>query len=183
MPKIVAKVRKLCHLSAMAGNIRALVSTLLAAEKTIEGTPDWRAAGNGDEMRLLLPVFVDGRSTQATVEIDAYPNAPVERFRIMLNLEKCIWRIDFNEYEQHLNPIDTWSEITPSSFREPHYHSWSDNQRYCTSSSLPKKLLIARPLPEKIRQFSSAFRWFCGEVKIAQPPSLMLSLPQRTKLL
>lgn len=167
----------------MAGNIRALVSELLAADKTLEGTADWRPIGRGDEVRLLLPVFIDGRSTQATVEVDAYPNAPVARFRIMLNVEKCIWRIDFTEYEQHVNPVDTWHEITPYAFREPHFHAWSDNERYCTANSLPKKLLIARPLPPKIRQFSAAFRWFCDKVKIAQPPSIMPNLPQRTKLI
>ena len=167
----------------MAGQtVAALVDSLIAAEKMLGGEPDWRPAGNGDEMRLILPVFIGGTSTDASVEVNAYPNAATLAFRIMLRVEKCVWRIDHTDWEMHVNPVDTFTSITPNSFREPHYHSWADNRRFCSTSSLPSRLKIARPLPLKIRGFDAAFRWFCGEVKIDQPPSNMVSLPQRTRL-
>lgn len=166
----------------MAG-VAELIDRLLEADKTLDGEPDWRHVGNGDENRLILPLFVGARSTNASVEIDAYPNAPVLRFRIMLNVEKCVWRVDHTEYELHVNPIDTFRLITPKSFTEPHYHSWADNRRYCTQNSLPSRPKIARPIPTNIRGFDAVFRWFCSEVKIAQPPSGMVYLPSRTRLM
>lgn len=164
-------------------SVAALIDQTLAADKSVEGRPDWQRLGNGDEMRLVLPVFVGARSTDASVEIDAYPNAPGLQFRILLNVEKCVWRVDFTDYELHVNPVDTFTSITPHSFTEPHYHSWLDNRRYCTQSSLPSKLKIARPLAKNLRAFDAVFRWFCGEVNIAQPPSNMVILPSRTRLI
>jgi hypothetical protein len=168
----------------MAGqSVAALVDALIAADKTLEGQPDWRPAGNGDEQRLILPIFIDGTSTEASVEINAYPNAADLAFRVMLRVEKCVWRIDYTDWELHVNPVDTFSTIDPYSFTEPHFHSWADNRRYCTVASLPSRLKIARPLPARFRGFDAAFRWFCGEVNIAQPPSGMVYLPQRTRLI
>jgi hypothetical protein len=164
-------------------SVAALIDSLLAAEKSLEGFPDWQAVGNGDEERLVLPVFVGSKSTDASVEIDAYPNAPVLRFRILLNVEKCVWRIDYTDFEPHVNPVDTFSTISPYSFTEPHFHSWSDNRRYCTQNSLPSKLKIARPIPPNLRSFDAVFRWFCGEVNIDQPASNMVYLPRRTRLI
>jgi len=168
----------------MAGqNILALVDALIQAEKTLGGAPDWQQVGNGDEERLVLPIFVDGVSSNASVEIKAYPNSAILRFRVMLLVGKCIWRIDHTEYEQHVNPIDTFSTVTPPSFTCPHFHSWADNRRYCTSANLPSKLKIARPLETHHRSFDAVFRWFCGEVNIAQPHASMVYLPARTRLM
>lgn len=163
--------------------VAALVDELIAAEKTIEGEPDWRRVGNGDEQRLVLPLFVDGVSTNAAIEVDAYPNASSLQFRIMLRVEKCVWRIDYTDWERHVNPLDTISEIPTLSFKEPHFHSWKDNRRYCTMASLPSRLRVARPLSAGFRGFDAAFRWFCSEVNIVQPPSGMVYLPARTRLM
>lgn len=164
-------------------SVAVMVDRLLAAEKSLQGFPDWQPIGNGDERRLILPVFLGAQSTDASVEIDAYPNAPVLRFRILLNVEKCVWRVDHTDYKLHVNPVDTFSTIEPYSFTEPHYHSWLDNRRFCTQSSLPSRLKIARPLPPNMRTFDAVFRWFCGEVNIAQPTSDMVYLPRRTRLI
>ncbi len=174
----------ICHALNMAGvDVKKLVDELLSADKTLEGVPNWEQSSNIQEYRLTFPVFIDGRSTEAFVEINAYPNAPSLRFRILFIIEKCVWRIDHTEYERHINPIDTFNNIQPSSFLCPHYHSWEDNRRYCTKSSLPKRLMIGRPLPENIKQFDAAFRWFCGKINISQLPSGMVELPLRTTLL
>jgi hypothetical protein len=45
-------------------SVAALIDSLLAAEKSLEGFPDWQAVGNGDEERLVLPVFVWARKAQ-----------------------------------------------------------------------------------------------------------------------
>jgi hypothetical protein len=173
-----------CHaIGMMGGNAQKLVDDLLQANKTLEGVPSWEKANNTEEYRLLFPVFVNGSSTDATVEIDAYPNASLLRFRIMFNIGKCAWRIDYTEYETHVNPADTFSSITPFRFTCPHYHSWEDNRRYCTNSAMPSRLKVARPLPDNIRQFDAAFRWFCGEINISQLPPNMVELPLRTTLI
>jgi len=123
-------------------SIAVLVDDLMAAEKTLEGEPDWRPAGNGDEMRLILPLFIKGASTNASVEINGYPNAESLAFRVMLRVEKCVWRIDHTDWELHVNPVDTFNQISPCRFTEPHFHSWADNRRYCTAASIPSKSLI-----------------------------------------
>lgn len=168
----------------MAGEpIAQLIDAMIASEKTLGGSPDWRSAGNNaGEWRLRIPLFIEGESCGVDVEINAYPDSGTNHFRIMLNAEKCIWRIDFNHFETHQNPQDSWGAYGVR-FREPHFHSWAANRRYATHSSLPAKLKIAQPLPTTIRQFDTVFRWFCGEVNIVQPPVNMITLPGRTRLI
>jgi len=164
----------------MAG-VGDLIDEMMAAEKSLGGVPKWQAAQRG-ELRLLVPLQIDGVSCGAHVEVDAYPNIDTLRFRVMIFAPKCVWRIDYTTGEPHVNPLDVPSDIDQGPFDQPHYHAWADNRRFCTQNSLPETLPVARLLPP-IRQFDATFRWFCGETNITQPPAGMVELPARTQLL
>lgn len=161
--------------------IAEIVDDLLRAEKVLAGVPDWHPQGHRGEHRLVMPVQIDGQGTACDLEVNAYPNIRDLRFRIMLRMPQCFWRVDYVDDEPHVNPFDTWSECHPS-FTEPHYHSWADNRRFATHAKLPDPLQVARLLPVEFRSFDATFRWFCAETNIAQPPSGMVYLPQRNRL-
>lgn len=154
----------------------------MRAEKTLAGRPDWREVGHRGEHRLVMPVMIDNRPTSAELEINAYPNIRDLRFRVMLRLPQCIWRLDYVDDEHHVNPMDCW-DACGYAFSEPHYHSWDDNRRFAKPASPPDPMPVARVLPSQIRQFDGAFRWFCGETNIAQMPPGMIELPPRNRLL
>lgn len=161
-----------------------LIDDLLRAEKTLGGIPDWRPVGHRGEHRQLIPLLIDGVDTSAHVELNAYPFILDElRYRIMIFAPKCIWRVDYVTDEQHLNPFDCLAGIPQGLFCEPHYHSWSDNRRFAKANSLPDALPVARIFEAPFRNFDRAFRWFCGETNIGQPPAGMIELPTRTRLL
>ena len=162
-------------------NVADLIDDLLAAEKTLGGTPTWQPVHRG-ELRLLVPLLIDGVGCGADIEIDAYPNVDELRFRVMIFAPKCVWRIDYTDGEPHVNPLEIAADIPQGPFDQPHYHAWADNRRFCTQNSLPDKLHVARILPP-IRQFDATFRWFCAETNIAQPPAGLIELPPRTQLL
>jgi hypothetical protein len=168
-------------LAQMAG-VGELIDQMLAAEKTLGGVPSWQGAQRG-ELRLIIPLEIEAVSCGAHLEIDAYPNQDPLRFRIMIYSPKCIWRVDFTTGEPHVNPLDSPPDIPKRQFDRPHYHSWADNRRYCTQNGLPDRLSIARLVPDNLRSFDSTFRWFCGETRIAQPPTGLIELPPRTALL
>jgi hypothetical protein len=161
--------------------IAQLVDSLLGAQKSLAGDPDWREVGHRGEHRLVLPLFIGGRTCPLDLEINGYPNIRDLRFRIMLRMPQCIWRIDYVDDELHVNPPEDWPACGVS-FTEPHYHTWQDNRRFASHSQVPDPLLVARILPPQLRSFDGVFRWFCDETNIAQPPSSMVYLPARNRL-
>ena len=165
----------------MAGTpIAQIVDDLLSAPKVLAGNPDWHEVGHRGEHRLVMPIQIDGQGTNVDFEVNAYPNIRDLRFRIMLRMPQCIWRVDYVDDEPHVNPFDSWSECGES-FCEPHYHSWADNRRFATHAKLPEPLPVARILAG-FRGFEATFRWFCGETNIGQPRSGVVDLPQRNRL-
>jgi hypothetical protein len=99
---------------------------------------------------------------------------------------RAIWRMDFDPTETHLNPrTPRRRETDPprSLISGPHYHAWEDNRRFATMTSLPPKLRNARILPERLRSFDEAFRWFCAETNIAVSYDDIPELPKRDTLL
>lgn len=162
--------------------IISVIDRLMAAKKTLAGTPVWREVGSNGEARLVIPLSIGEQISPAVLEVNAYPNIRDLRFRIMVRSEQCLCRVDFVFDEPHVNPVDVWQDCGRI-FTEPHYHSWADNKRYATHSRLPDPLPVARVLPTAIRQFDAAFRWFCTDLNIDQPPTGMIELPLRSKLL
>ena len=165
-------------------HVATLIDNLIAARKEIGGIPDWRPTDTDpSEFRLVMPLTIDGVSTGSHLEIISYPNATPVRFRTLLVAEKCVARIDYVFDEPHVNSFDRPHDLLEFDFCEPHYHSWSDNKRFCTRLSLPERLQNARILPTSARSFDSVLRWFCAELNIEQPPNGLIALPMRTTLI
>ena len=165
-------------------SVSRLVDDLIAAEKEIGGHPDWQHTEyDPTELRMLMPLLIDGVSSGAQIEVKSYPSITPMKFRLMLIMEKCIFRIDFVVDETHTNSLDRPSDLYITMIRGPHYHSWYDNKRFCTQSTLPDRLKNARVVPADLRTFDNVFRWFCGELNIVQPPPGYVDLPRRTTLL
>lgn len=162
--------------------IVSVIDRLLAAKKTLAGAPEWSEVRFNGEARLVMPLSIGEQISSAVLEVNAYPNIRDMRFRIMVRLEQCLCRLDYVFDEPHVNPFDVWRDCGRS-FCEPHYHRWADNKRYATRLELPDPLRVARVLPPTIRQFDAAFRWFCSDLNIDQPPSGMIELPPRSRLL
>jgi hypothetical protein len=163
--------------------IAELINDLLAARKTIEGVPRWEEGPYVGKERLLMPLYVEGASGNVDLIITAYPYAGHSRFRVMLCAPKCVWRTDCTIDEPHFNSFDRPADLEEVYFCEPHYHSWSDNRRFCTMQGLPDKLPNARKMPTEVRSFDSCLRWFCGQTNIEQPAAGMITLPPRRRLL
>lgn len=162
--------------------IAAIIDDLLAAKKTLIGSPVWQNPYSSSEDRLLLPLQVDGVSTGADLTISAYPNIRPLSYRMMICAPKCIWRVDYVYDEHHINSFERPIDLKEFSFCEPHYHAWPDNRHFCTYSTLPDRLPNARIMPN-LRSFDSCLRWLCGETNIEQPPCGLIDLPPRRVLL
>lgn len=161
-----------------------LVDDLIAAPKEIAGSPSWKPTEfDPSEMRMVLPLLIDGVQTSAHVEIKAYPMAETLKFRILLIMEKCVFRVDFSRDEHHVNSYDAPADLAGLPLAGPHYHAWADNKRFCSRSSLPDKLHNARLLPSTCQTFDNVVRWVCGVLNIAQPRIGLIDLPRRTMLL
>jgi len=112
--------------------IAELIDELLAAEKTLGGTPDWQPGPYEGEERLVIPLRVNGVSAAAALIITGYPYIGHTKFRIMLCAPKCVWRIDYATDEHHVNSFNRPPDLLEYDFCEPHYHAWPDNRRFCT---------------------------------------------------
>jgi hypothetical protein len=128
---------------------------------------------------------MDGQTCGLRLTVKAYPAAPQLQFRIILALKTAIWRVDFShDDDAHPNSLNAPADIRGALIEGPHFHAWSDNRRFGSAKSLPSKLQNARQLHTNIRNFESAFRWFCGETKIVGiDHSGIPDLPPRTELL
>ena len=161
---------------------RADIDGLLAARKAISGEPNWQDTYY-NEARLIMPLVVDEVSCGADLEIISYPLDGHTRFRVMICAPRCIWRIDHVTDEPHVNSFNRPNDLAEADINGPHYHSWPDNRRFATHSSLPDRLENARVLPAGLQTFDSTLRWFCGETNIEQPPTGLIVLPSRMRLL
>ena len=163
--------------------VAELITVLLAANKTMYGEPSWQDDPDAGHSRILVLLRIDGESTLADLTIMAYPLEGHNKFRIMINAPKCVWRVDAVSNEPHVNSLDRPPDLEDHVICEPHYHAWVDNKRFCSERSLPNSLLNARILPTEVRSFDNALRWFCGQTNIAQPAHGLISLPPRTRIL
>lgn len=164
-------------------SIAHLIDDLLSLSKSLGGIPQWRDMNAQDQFRLVVPVALDGKSTGLTICITARPNTEPLRFTITLNYNSCIFRIDWCEDDVHTNPFKIQPDISGVAIVGHHFHSWSDNKRFCTKNSLPKTLKVARKLSTEIDTFEGALAWMCQETKIQPPAPGLITLPPRTRLL
>ena len=162
-------------------SIAKVIDDLLAVRKTFTGEPDWRDI-YPHESRLVMPLHIDGVSSGADLRISAYPFIGDSKFRILLCVPRCVWRVDHVTDEWHFNSFNRPADLEEESFCQPHYHAWADNRRFCAYATLPDRLENARILLKSL-SFDSVLRWFCGETNIEPPRKGAIVLPQRKKLL
>lgn len=163
-------------------DLREVVDRLLQVPKELTGVGSWEPASHEGDVRMALPLIVEGEISDAMVTIIAYPRAPTIRFRLVLTYIRAIWRVDYTDDELHVNSANRPHDLTDWQIMGPHYHSWQDNRRFARHNSLPIKLRNARFLPNNVRTYDNAFRWFCGNTGIL-PPASVPELPPRDTLL
>jgi hypothetical protein len=154
---------------------------MLRGEKALLGYGMWQQGNRDGCHQWSRAVEFLGESRGARLEVKAYSQHETLKFRILLNEQRCIWRLDFAD-DGHVNPLSA-PESPGQPVTGPHYHSWQDNRRYATSIALPRRLRNARILPAYIQSFEAAFRWFCDEVKISIKTTDVPELPERNGLL
>ncbi|WIA58242.1 hypothetical protein N6H05_10740 [Sphingobium sp. WTD-1] len=161
--------------------MRADVDDLLAAEKEMIGLFEWTDNHRKNERRMVIPLAIDGETTNVEMVIKSFPNHEELKFTIMLVYNVCIWRLCFATDTGHLNPFVRPLYLPLGPFNTPHYHSWCDNRPKFDTSPLPKRMQYANFLPADLTDFSSCFRWFCGQVniRIGKGREPMLPAPDR----
>jgi hypothetical protein len=82
------------------------IDAFLDATKTLDGIAKWtKGTGHGD-VRAVWPIFLDGISTEGTLQVTAYPNDRGRRFTIGVFWPDCVWRLDHEHIEtKHRNPL------------------------------------------------------------------------------
>jgi hypothetical protein len=164
-------------------DIQKVVDAFLAREKTLAGAGSWVRDSHERSYRCIRPVEVDGELPGLDLIVKAYPRSHKLQFRIILAYGKAIWRLCYAEDNPHINSLDRPIDLDLGPITGPHYHSWKDNRHFATLNALPSSLHNARVLPENLRTFESAFRWFCGETRIIVGNHQMLTLPRSDTLL
>ena len=169
---------------ARGHHIAELVDALLAVDKSLLGNAGWAEGQRPGQRRMDWPVMVEGQTADCKVAAESYPEHDALKFSVSLVYSRHpVWRLDFEpDHTAHFNPPARAGMLGGSVVRGQHYHAWADNRYTATHGSLSKQLPCARPLPSTVQRWENAFRWFLGEVNIAQPP-VVPELPKRTRLL
>lgn len=162
-------------------DIRSLIDGFLRADKTLAGSARWEKAEEDVCHRWTQAVSVDGELPGIQFEIKAYSQEAELKFRILLLSPKCVWRLDY-DFDGHLNSLVA-PTLAGELIKGPHYHSWSDNRMFGTRTTLPRRLSNARPLPENVRTYHAALRWFLSETNIFAASVELPDLPRRETLL
>ena len=163
------------------------VDSIWKNTKALVGQAEWTQGYGSDGARWLSPLAIDGVTTGMNLCIDSFPRAPVLRFSISLIYETSICRLDFWKNDRHLNHavkgVRTPPNIQLGWLFGSHLHSWEDNKMLINSDYGPKELEFAVPIPERVKSFDAAFRYFCDVANIIVPTSEMPNLPRRDTLL
>lgn len=141
----------------------------------------WKPGNRDGELRLKLPVEVEGEIGQFDLQLIVAPDSLNPGLRIVLLCGRAFWRLCLDEPE-HPNSFNRPEDL-PAIVPGPHCHTWADNRHFGNPTSLPKVLKNARNLPDAITDEDSAFRWFLGQVNILEPEWDMPEWPKKTRLL
>jgi hypothetical protein len=163
--------------------LRRTVDQFMAADKTVDGTAQWRRGNGHRDVRALWPIFRDGASTGATLQATAYPDSKTPHFTIGVHWDDCLWRLDYEPMtEKHRNPLpQNTLAARHHIIAGPHVHPWADNRQYAVAGRA-FDLPFAVPYTGTAK-WASALRWACGEVNIKMIKAQMIDWPQRTTLL
>jgi hypothetical protein len=168
---------------ASGPDIRDVIDVFLTKDKTLVGIGGWRRDTHERSFRWVSPIEVEGELPGLDLTVKAYPRSRRLKFRTILTYGKAVWRLDYANDSPHVNSIDRPPDLDIGPITGPHFHSWEDNRRFATANSLPSSLHNARVLPQNLRTFESAFRWFRGETRIVVGSQDMPILPRPETLL
>jgi len=157
------------------------VTAFLAARKSLGGIDSpqqWQPSRNGAHWCAKIPLALSGTLHGHTLVIEANPSAAGSEFSIGIVIEDvCVTRLDFDESEGHTNSVALPRDGVPYIVSGSHIHRWESNHRFVEwPLSLPR-LRNAVELPQSIRHFESALRWFCDEMNIDLPHGHRIELP------
>ena len=162
-------------------DIRVLVDDALRADKNLIGSGMWVDDNREHCKNWARLIEIDGEIQNIQLLIKYHTNDDNLKFRILLNVPQCVWRMDFAD-EDHPNPLN--APFRPGEIISgPHYHSWADNRQYAHANILPKKLHSARPLHQEVGTFQSAYRWFCQQTNIQCKDAEIPTLPVKDRLI
>lgn len=161
------------------------VEHFLLAQKTAAGNADWTETSRSSAWTIEWPLIVSGESTGGRLMIKSPFSISPQEFKILLIfLERCIARLEFKPYGEHMNPLKGLPRKIPKGrIKGPHVHLWENNKRYCENGKLPDELHIAMPLKEDLIDFNSCLRWFCMKHRIGIDVSKVPNIPSEPLLL
>ena len=148
-----------------------LIDGLLAARKTIAGTPTWEPGPRRQgQMRWKAPLDIDGELCGLDLVADAYTREPTLKFTIVIahrDARTGVVRVEHSVDASHMNNPPVPQGVPEYLITGPHCHGWQDNRRFFTPRPPPPDSpSFARLLPANIQGFANSFRWLCGEYAI-----------------
>ena len=168
-------------------NLPERVDFLLGQPKRMAGVGSWQPTDYPNQVRWQTPLSISGEITNLSIQLNSYPTYPFLKFSILLIYQSCVSRLDYSEADRHNNRTAAEQE-TPAGVQlgwlnGPHFHGWWTNRGFATATALPKELRFAISLPQNVRGFPNAFRWFCGETNILVGAGEVPELPERERLI
>ncbi len=157
-------------MAAASDDIRVLVDSFLAEEKTLAGYGDFVNTEQPDEQEWRRLLVQNGEVTDGELRVIAYPASPKREFRLLVLMsDHCVTRLDyvFDRDGAHINDFHRPMGYPSLPIRKPHIHRWDANRRIARVDKYPRKLLYAIEIDDKITNLERAFKWFCDELRIS----------------
>lgn len=161
-----------------------LVEKVLDAPKTLAGIgmpQKWQPNRNPAELCIKLPIEIDGTQQGHKIVVVFEPSSHDLKFSILIVIcDLCVTRLDFDPSGGHTNSLLAFKDGLPAIVSGKHFHRWSINRTFVRANGHLEELENAEPLPESIRTFDAALRWFCDACAIALPHDHLIELPSRS---
>lgn len=161
-----------------------LVDKVLASTKNLAGIglpQRWQPNRDPNELSIKIPIELDGLQVGHKLVAVFEPTSHTLKFSILIIVgEVCVTRLDFDQTGGHTNSLLALQHGIPAVVSGKHLHRWNINKRFVTAVGHLERLEIAEAIPDNIRTFDSALRWFCDECNIQLPHNHAIALPARS---
>ena len=160
-----------------------LVGKVLTATKNLAGIglpQQWHPNRDPNELSIKIPLEIDGLQVGHKLIAVFEPASHTLKFSILITVnEVCITRLDFDKTGGHTNSLLALQYNIPPIVSGNHFHRWALNKRFVTACGNLERLENAEAIPDSIRTFDAALRWFCDECNIQLPHNHAIELPPR----
>ena len=161
-----------------------LVDKVIASTKYLAGIglpQRWQPNRDPNELSIKIPIEINGLQIGHKFVAVFEPASHTLKFSILIVVnEVCITRLDFDPTGGHTNSLLASQYGIPAVVSGKHFHRWVLNKRIVTAAGHLERLENAEAIPDRIRTFDSALRWFCGECNIQLPHNHAIELPPRS---